>query len=219
MQELAQPYFFHRLMTKFQTRMARPMREVLRTSSRMIMAHPLQRGCLAFSLCVSWSCKLLEWAKLGWWDGLQQTLTWCKHCKRSRITAFERVNAPFKHSSHWLNLISGILAEMKKGNRDSRPCLGIGLLLACGLSHRDWLQWRAADSVGWAQLTTALYTSAVLSCTPVLSGCHSVTSTMRSWHNYMIKLRSQISSKLWRDCQPTTKVQNFFAWCNFPPGS
>jgi len=38
-QELEQPYSFHRLMTKFQTRMARPMREVLRTRSRIIMAH------------------------------------------------------------------------------------------------------------------------------------------------------------------------------------
>ena len=40
MQELEQPYFFHRLMTKFQSRMTRPMREELRTRFRIIMAHP-----------------------------------------------------------------------------------------------------------------------------------------------------------------------------------
>ena len=103
------------------------------------------------------------------------------------------------------------LAEMKTVIRD-RSLSSVSLLTGW-LSHHDWvsLRWRGLDTLGWAQLTTVhstvqLYCAVLLYCPGC---CHTVTSTMRSWHNYMIKpkMRSQqISSK--EDClHSMSKVQ------------
>ena len=186
MQELEQPYFFHRLMTKFQRRMARPMREVLRTRSRIIMAHP----------------------QLGLWPARNLV-------SRDHVNWVRKTDDGMGYSNFWLdvNIVNGVeyFHSLRKGSLCTHVTLTIITLLrdtgwnedsyswqvcvlcisALGLTVTSRLSLTAVAWSGHTGLGTAdhctVHCTAVLCCTPVLSGllshCHEYYEILTQLHD------------------------------------